>query len=329
MKKITIAILIIQTIIIIALSIIIINQKEVSSGIQKTNQEQSINNTNYPLLSPRITSGVLKPKTNLLLQYAPLKQQITDIISAQEGTVSIQITNLRTSASMQINPEQEYYPASLNKLPLIIAIMKKVEAGKLQFTTPILIDQETKDTSRGIGMADFTSIPLQTMIQLDLQFSDNTAHTSLLNYVTEEEIQQILTETDYFQYIQNPEHLTEQNPQIKARSLYPIFSGLYLSSSLEANNSQLILTHLSNTTFQINSFTSYAKNITIAQKYGSAPFEQHQYFHSCGIMYIPNNPTYYCILTKDLEPKEAANLIGKIIDQTYLFSMNITNQNLN
>ncbi len=319
MKKVLISIIVVQTIVLLTLIIFTLQtQTSTSDPIQNASALP------YQYLSSRITTGTLPPKSDLILQYDSLKKEMEIEIQKQNGTVSIELTNLGTSASLSINPKEQYFPASLNKLPIAIAILKKVEREQLNYTTPILINQESKDMTRGIGLANITSVPLQTMLQLDLQFSDNTAHTSLLKYVTTEDVNTILDSSDYFQIYDNPEHISQLDPEITTKSMYPIFTSLFFSTSLDPANSELLLSFLTNTTFQIKTFTTNAKNITIAQKYGSAPYQNHQYFHSCGIMYLPKNPTFFCILTKDMTPNQAATLIGKIVDMTHTYTMNQT-----
>ena len=98
------------------------------------------------LISARISSGAEKPQ-NFLLNFAPLKKDIQNYIQANNLNTSMYFVNLRDSSTFGINPDISFQPASLNKLPIAMIILKKVEEGELSLDDYLLIKDYHRDSS--------------------------------------------------------------------------------------------------------------------------------------------------------------------------------------
>src|SRR3989338_6115470 len=157
-------IIIIQSLIIIGLLVVlfgVMDREETFS--QKTLYE------NLQLISPRVASWSLPAQSYLIVNLVPLKLAIKKHIEDNNVTASVYVVKLRDGASFGINTTQGYSPASLNKVPLAMAIMQKVERGEL-----------TLDTL------------------LEIQESDNTAQRVLLRQMNQQELDFLLTYVDYY-----------------------------------------------------------------------------------------------------------------------------------
>ncbi len=67
------------------------------------------------MLSSRIYSGILEPKSKLIFNYNPLEKVLRSYIEKKDKQISVYVLNLRNEAAMSINEDVEDEPASLNK----------------------------------------------------------------------------------------------------------------------------------------------------------------------------------------------------------------------
>jgi len=102
------------------------------------------------LLSQRIYAEVLPPESHLIFNFKPLEDSLEKYISQKNETIGVYITNLRDGASLGINEKRGFEPASLNKLPLAILVLKEIEKGALNFSTKLPITFEDADSDSGM-----------------------------------------------------------------------------------------------------------------------------------------------------------------------------------
>ena len=110
--------------------------------------KQEINNQDR-LLSSRIYAGILEPQSHLIYNFDELEDSISARIQSENKKVSVYLQNLRDGASMGVNEDAEFEPASLNKLIMAIIIMKKVENGVLSLEEQLLVKEEDIDKASG------------------------------------------------------------------------------------------------------------------------------------------------------------------------------------
>ncbi len=263
------------------------------------------------LLSPRVYSGLLPAKNYLIINFNPLKKELEKYVQMQNLSASITLVNLRDGASLNINEERKYYPASLNKLPIAMIIMQKVERRELGLEMKVPIDKE----DRNVGWGDLyntnrTQISIHELLEKLLQESDNTGQDILIDYVTEQDLTFLVNYTGYLKPTNNQDALL-----IDTQSMYSLFSSLYLSTILEPENSEYILQLLTNTTFNLHDKANLPPQTRIAQKFGSAVYDDVPVFHSCGILYTQGSKIFFCVMTQGLEPNPASEHVGVIVNK--------------
>ncbi len=273
------------------------------------------------LLSSRIYYKLLEPKSYLILNYDPLKEKLSEYLKQNNLTVSVYVENLRDGASMGINQDITYYPASMNKVPIAILIMKQVQENKLYLDTVLPITNEERDAWWGtLYNESVEELPVSVLLAKMLQESDNTAFNVLRKNINLEEDIFVL-EKYYGYYDKNTEHNANDTLNVaNTLSFYNIYSSLYLSTTLEPKNSEYILELLTNTSFNINKIAGLPENVTVAHKFGVVSDDKEYYLHDCGIIYYRELRIFYCVMTKDMEPKIAAKVIGKIVHEIYVYS---------
>jgi len=280
------------------------------------------------LLSPRIYKGILSQESFLILNFKPLEKDIARYIEENNLNISVYILNLRDSASLGINENKPYEPSSLNKLPIAMIILKKIEEGKLSLDTILPINNNERDSSSGFLYKEpINQISIRDLLYNMLSLSDNTALWVLGKRVTLRELQNLSLYLDYYQKDIN--YLKDENNkyEITAKSTANLFISLYLSTFLKKDDSEMILFLLTKSSFDIRKYSNIPKEIIIAQKYGVYNKDNIKEFHNCGILYYKEKRFFYCILTRDLEKEKASEAVGNIVNKLYNFILKTQNIN--
>lgn len=302
-----------EAVIIMLLLAVIINYYTSNSKIEKAR--------NNGLLSPRITSGLLEPKSFMIVNFAPLREKMRNYIEKNNLNVSVYVENLRNGAFTGINEKTGFFPTSLNKLPVAILTMKKIEEGELSFDTMLDIkDIDRTDSSGELYKTNEKQVSVRTLLEKLLRESDNTALRVLLRSMSLDDLQLVL---DYYgiDINVNQQSRNKNSPDlITPKSMSNLFSSLYFSTVLEPKSSEYLLSLLTKNNFDIKKIADLPDDVTVAQKFGENYYGNNRFFHSCGIMYIDETRVFYCIMTKDLDEETAVETISVIANEIYKYA---------
>lgn len=271
------------------------------------------------LLSSKIYTGLLPSENYLILNFKPLEKDIQEYINNQKLNISVFVLNMRDGASFGIDEDYSFEPASLNKLPIAMIILKKIEEGKLSLDTILQIQDKDRDPLSGtLYNESINELSVRDLLYYMLAKSDNAAFKVLGKYVSIEDLQYLST---YINYYNNDINYTINHPpniyKITPKATGNLFLSLYFSTILKPEHSEMILSYLTNTTFNIKEYAKLPSDIIVAQKHGSYFYENKNYFHSCGILYIKDSRIFYCIMSRDLYREEAYKTVGEIVNKIY------------
>ena len=317
-------------VILILLAVLIINFN--SQKTEKLNNSPEFKKQNYTgLLSTRVYSGILEPKSLLIVNFDPLRRRLIEYIRENNLNISIYIVNLRDGASIGIRERRGFMPVSLNKVPVAILIMKKIERGELSFDTMIEIkDSDRTDTFGSLYKTTEKKLPLRILLEKMVKESDNTAFNALNRHTDEKDLQFLLNYLDYHSkdiILPYPDNETKDKLEyVNTKSIYNLFSSLYLSTLLEPKDSEYILSLLTETVFDIKQIAKLPDNVIVVQKFGAEYADKRKYFHSCGIMYIDKSRIFYCILTENLEQQDAVKAISYVINLVHKYIIDVRNE---
>lgn len=304
-------VVIVETVIIVILLAFIINSYVSKTKIEAQKKEG--------LLSLRIYAGLIEPKSFLMISFAPLKEKVQNYITKNNFNVSVYVENLRNGAFMGINERTGYFPTSLNKLPVAILIMRKIENNELSFDTMLEIkDIDRTDSSGELYKTKEKKLPLRFVLEKLLKESDNTALRILLRQVDLEDLQFIL---DYYSLDINVDLQKKQKEKkpdlITPKAMSNLFISIYFSTVLEPHNSEYLLSLMTETVFDIKKIANLPDNVRVVHKFGENYYGNNQFFHDCGILYIDESRIFYCIMTKDLSEEESEETVGIIVNEIY------------
>jgi len=283
----------------------------------KINSSTNISGAYFHLIKPMekvpIDSNVQDGKS--ILHYNGLKVLIEEEIKEYNstGNVGVFVQDAKTGAWMGVNEKLGFWPASLLKVPVMMAILKKVDRGEITLKDKVTLIQEDLDSfygdlyKKGAGV----QLTIQELLKKMIVTSDNTAKNALKRQLSLEELDTV------FKHVGIPDPYLETNGQIVSpRDYMRLFKALYYSTFLSPDLSELAL-DLTTDTQQENLISKgVPPEIQVAHKFGN--FET-GLLHDCGIVYHQKNPYYICVMTIDLELEQSAGLIRKISTDVYKF----------
>lgn len=287
--------------------------------------EDLINDSENGLLSPRVYAGLLQPKSYLITNYAPLKSNFESFIKKNNFNISIYVENLRNGAFMGIDELKGYSPASLNKVMIAMLILKKIEDKKLSLTDLVFINDSFRSNDYGdLYRTPETKLSVKILLEKMLKESDNTAYFTLHTLIDKSDVELFLNYFDYYNEEGSSinKNINSEKLLISPKTMYNIFSSLYLSTVLDQKDSEYILSLLSDSDFDIKKIALLPENTTVSQKFGVGyEGETTRYFHSCGIMYVGKSRVFYCIMTQGLEMNKGLKLIGLFVNKIYDYTV--------
>jgi beta-lactamase class A len=269
----------------------------------------------FELLSPEIAwldvDSFLAKQNDYSLQYYPLKSKlIEELNKSPNGNYGIYFQDLNTGASIGINEKDKFVPQSLFKVPLMVAVLKKVQDGNLLLNTTIYLSKEDLDSESGDLFQKGMGYPLtvKELLEIMIQKSDNTAMRTLSN--------RFVNDANYLE-VTSIMGLPPPDGGIitvSPKEYSNIFRSLYYSNYLRRPFSELALSIMTETEFKEQLSAGIPENIKISHKFGSN--DNLKYYHDCGIIYLEKKNYILCVMSKG-NTKEEANLmisnISKIV----------------
>ncbi len=313
-------IIVIETILIIVLIILALEYYNKNKKIAEERESYY-----QGLVSPRIYAGVISPKNYMIQNFVSLDRTFEKYLNETKLNISIYVENLRDGASMRVNENMEFYPLSLNKLPIAILILKKIEEGKMSLDTMIPIREGDKTDAFGdLYKINTKDLPLRVLLEKMLKESDDTASHALVHYIDENDLNLLYDyySLDFNVYYPSRKNYGDHTGLVKTLTYANVFRSLYLSSVLDTKDSEYILYLLTDTVFDVKKFANLPENVTVSHKFGEYYTQEGKYFHDCGIIYIENSRVLYCIMTKDLDESKAIDNVSQIVNSVYKYILN-------
>ena len=272
------------------------------------------------LLSPRVYAGVLEPQSFLIVNYAPLKKSLEDYFAKKNYTVSVYVVNLRNGVSMGIREDERFVAVSLNKVPMALFVLRQIEKGVLSLDTKLPIEEQDMVAGASPFLQNRSSASVEELLERMLRESDNVAYRVLFRQVNTTDVWDLLNYLDF--YGKDFNHVLATEPtSITPRVMYNLFMSLYLSTILQPEHSEYILSELAHSTFNISELAQLPPEVVIAQKYGTYQVPgAERYFHNCGIMYIGRMRAFYCVMTQGLEDQQARQVLGVVVNGIYRYT---------
>jgi beta-lactamase class A len=261
----------------------------------------------YKMINPlqkEIIDSNIQPD-GVILHYSGLKEQLEKEIGnfGNENNIGLFLQDSRTGAWLGINEKEGFNPASLLKIPIMMAILKKADRGEINLNDKVKLVAEDLDQNsgqlhqKGAGF----EISVWDLLKEMILASDNTAKNALRRQLSETELNAVFAHVG----IPNP-YFDSSGQMVTPRGYSRMFKSLYFSTFLSNSLSEKALDLTTDSRMENLISAGFPPEIQTAHKYGERP----DGISDCGIVYHPQSIYFLCIMTKDIEIPKARELIA-------------------
>jgi len=286
-------------------------------------------NFNYKYINPILECNTDIEQNNNL---TTLKKSIETIIKDETynkniSFASIYFRDLNNGPWLGINEKEYFSPASLIKVPVLIAYLKQAE------TNPDILKKEIVPvitTSSGdniqnikpsISLAPDKKYTVEDLLEKMIIYSDNDAYNTLSGNLNPDDFGKIFQDLD----IDISKAFTSPNGDIITVKDYASFYRILFNASyLNQDMSEKALSLLSQSQYKDGLVAGVPQNISIAHKFGERKFSDtgETQLHDCGIIYLPKKPYLLCVMTRGNDISKASQTIKTISNKVFQYLNN-------
>jgi beta-lactamase class A len=262
----------------------------------------------YQYISPLISCNL--NSTKLFPQNSTVANDLQSVISQDQSAgditrASVYFADFNTGKWANVNGSDQYYPASLGKVPIMMAIYEMAE------NTSSILDEQA---SYPLGLPDLNtqqeippansitpgqSYSLNDLVNYMIKYSDNDAAAVLANTADQTDLTGIYSDLG----IPLSNDVTASTSDIMTPQQYSIlFRTLYNATYLSRDYSEKALELMTQTEFTQGIVAGVPSSTVVSHKYGLASYTsggvpEEWELHDCGIVYAPSNPYLLCVMT--------------------------------
>jgi beta-lactamase class A len=288
-----------------------INVKEIRTG-------------GYSFINPLLDYYETNPSSiasNKILQknindYVTKKIANKEILSA-----SVYYRDLNLGPWIGINENVEYSPASLLKVPFLIAALKEAQLNPdfLQKEEVYIPNenQVARNVTDSFGLIPGNLYTMSDLLSEMIIHSDNDAKDLLVKNIPYAIYNQIFNDLNID--IQKYDTLTNQLNFLSVKQYASFFRILYNSTFLNKQMSEYALWLLSNTTYNDGIKAGIPDTVKVSHKFGERFYVNTdvKQLHDCGIIYKAGTPYLLCVMTKGSDLKKMSQVIAGISKIVY------------
>ena len=227
--------------------------------------------------------------------------------------VSVYFRDLNNGPWIGINENENYVPASLLKVPLLISSLYQQERDP-QFLSRVVMDTAVEDFAQevtdSIHIIHGRNYTIEELLEYMIMHSDNEAKNLIIKNLDQAMLMEIFNELG----VDLQKHTGAEDNFMSVKEYSSFFRVLYNASFLSRQMSEAALTMLSSTTFNDGIVAGVPAGIPVAHKFGARTFAHValKQLHDCGIVYKPGTPYLLCIMTRGTDNKELQKIISDI-----------------
>lgn len=293
----------------------------------KTSSQQIRQGAGYtyinPLLECEVAEGMLDARKENF--HDDLAQYIADLKKDKSlSDVAVYFRDLNNGPAFGVGQEMGYFPASLLKVPVMMAYYRWSEEKP-----DLLQNKITYEAPRDFGVTATIkpreeivagqSYTIEELIRRMIVFSDNQALALLTSRIPLEKMRDLFTLLGVRDAV-----LSDPEAKITVKEYASFFRILFNSSYLTRENSEKALALLTTTDYHDALLAGVPPAIAVAHKFGEAGTEDvERQLHDCGIVYFPNHPYLACIMTRG---HDTETLKKSIVDISHFIYQKIDEQ---
>lgn len=277
---------------------------------------------NYKFINPLLECDYSQNifSKNVVNMETKIKKDIEEMI--REGaaeSVSLYYRDLNNGPWFGINEDENYKPASLLKVPILMAYLKKIDnrmdllSGTLSYSENEIEMPEPAQQLESLNPEEKYS--LETLFERMIIYSDNQAYALLVNKIDSDNLDMVMQDLGMTLPAENG---TENI--LTAKSYASLFRVLYNASYLSRNTSEYALDLMSRVRYEKGLTDNLPEEIAVSHKFGlrrDTEVEGIVYLHDCGIIYYPEKPYLLCVMTKGKDYDKLTQIISTLSSNIY------------
>lgn len=284
----------------------------------------------FTFINPLLSCDLSENKQ--FTEYEPIESKFNDYINQNISNgnaqdISVYFRGLNSGKWSGVNENDQYSPASLSKVPLMIAWLKEAESSPNILSHQIIYHQtidgnaiETYKPKKFIE--DGKTYSVNELLQYMILYSDNNAAQLLRSNVDENSLAEVYSDLGI------PVYTSDSQDVLTPKMYSYIFRVLYNATYISRSLSQYALEMLSAVDFSQGIKAGVPANISSAQKFGERTVINkdpvtgvsalaYRELHDCGIVYYPHNPYLLCVMTKGNDFTKLSKVISDISALVY------------
>lgn len=274
----------------------------------------------FDFLNPTVTSST---KKHFVINFLELKKQLEKIQKKYPQKTYIYFNYLNNSAWIGLGERDTFYAASTIKVPLAMATLKAVEEGKLKMSDIYALESFDLDINFGnlYKEGEGKEISVEDLTKIMLEQSDNTAMFAIIEILGRVGIDAPFD--DVYNKMGWDFAILGEKPtyeEINLKTLSNMFLSLYNATYLNWENSEKILSFLSQSPFNDKIVAGVPKDIKVSHKIGVAV--EKGTFSDCGIVYAPNRNYLLCLGSAGGNEDQAKKFMEEVSESVYKFVIN-------
>lgn len=278
----------------------------------------------YKLINPLLECDNFHPSK--MLSSLELHKKVKSFIENAKSTgrashISFYYRDLTNGPWIGIGEKEDFSPASLLKVPVMIAVFKKAENDpdflkkKIKYNEDLNkgIIPNIKDSVLKIG----NSYSVEELINFMIVHSDNNARHLLFQNIEQTFITRVFTDIGI-----DMTYFDDSKDFMSVKTYSSFFRILYNATYLNKENSEKALQILTNSSFRQGLPAKLPDNVLVAHKFGERGYTNSEIkqLHDCGIVYKGNSPYLICVMTKGTNTRELSNIIAELSSLVYLMN---------
>ncbi len=237
--------------------------------------------------------------------------------------ISVYFRDLNNGPWFGINEKEALYPASLFKVPIMVALLKQAEQDNVflkKNLSYIGVEHPSNKAqyfkpSQKLVVGNIYSI--ENLIYRMITSSDNDSMDLLLTSVDPNILNSVYKDFR----VETPSADNVSTYQISVKNYASFFRILFNASYLKPELSNLALSILNEVEFKNGLISGVPATIKVAHKFGERNSYDQKQLHDCGIVYYPNHPYLLCVMTRgnnlDILAKTIADISRLVYQEIY------------
>ncbi|MFA6306751.1 MAG: serine hydrolase [Patescibacteria group bacterium] len=284
---------------------IIFEKSALSQNEVNSDNVHPVRQSGYKFINPLLECEIeMSDKTNLF----SFKNHILDFIEEKVDkkeivSVSVYLRDLNNGPWSGINEKENFYPASLLKVPILMAYFKEAEKNPQLLEEKIVFNEHTEgdDLIQNFNPAEKVvfgqSYSVSDLLRRMIVFSDNKALDLLFLKIDSAALDRCYQDLGL-----SLPNIRTADDFMSVKEYASFFRILYNASYLSRDYSEKALEILSASDFKDGIVAGVDKDVKVAHKFGERKIliggQEFNQLHDCGIVYNQASPYLLCIMTR-------------------------------